>query len=117
MSVRPSLSVIITYHNEGSLLARALDSVWAQTFSGAVEIVLVDDASDARPDLRAEYRWPVRLVRSEKNIGAPAARNLGVAHSEGDLVCFLDADDVYLADRISSHVNFLEGHPDLVMVG
>jgi len=117
MSTRPTVSVVIPYYNEGELLARALQSVFGQTFAGDLEIILVDDASDRPPKLPLQRRWPIEVVTRQKNAGAAAARNLGIRHARADLFCFLDADDVYLPERIQSHVDFLEQHPDVVMVG
>jgi GT2 family glycosyltransferase len=117
MAAPPEVSVIIPYHNEGKLLDIAIASVCAQTYSGALEIIVVDDASEQPPVLGSEHRFPVRLVRSDTNIWLSAARNLGVKHSQANLVCFLDADDAYLPERISSHLEFHRQHPELCLVG
>src|SRR5258708_7360955 len=103
----PLVSVIITYHNEGDLLLRALASVNAQTFDGVLEILVVDDASTLSPPLPATSRFPIRLIRSDENIFLPAARNLAVQHAAGQFFAFLDADDVYLEDRIERHLAYL----------
>ncbi len=116
-SALPTVSVIIPYHNEGHLLTRAIDSICAQTYTGDVEIIVVDDASDVPPPVQGPYRWPVKVVPTETNLKLPGARNWGVQHSKGELLCFLDADDTYLPERIKSHVDFMNERPDLIMVG
>ncbi len=117
MGPRPAVSVIIPYHNEGDLLARAMESVCAQTYTGDLEIIVVDDASDRPPPVQGPYRWPVKVVPTPRNFKLPGARNWGVKHAQADLFCFLDADDTYLPERIQSHVDFLESHPEVIMVG
>jgi glycosyltransferase involved in cell wall biosynthesis len=117
MSPRPTVSVVIPYHNEGDLLTRALDSVCAQTFTGDLEIIVVDDASRLPPPVHGHYRWPVKVVPTPKNVKLPAARNWGVKHAQADILCFLDADDEYLPERVKSHVDFLGQHPEVIMVG
>ena len=114
----PSVAVIITYHNEGNdLLHRALASVNSQTYRGPVEVIVVDDASIIKPKLPAESTYPVTIVRSEKNIKSPAARNLGAEQTYAKCFAFLDADDIFLEDRIKSQVDFLEEHKEVSCVG
>lgn len=113
----PLVSVVIPYHNERDLLPRAIDSVNRQLFTKPVEIVVVDDASEVLPSLPADSRFPVRCIRSSTNLYAGGARNLGVQHSKGDYICFLDSDDEYLPERISSQFEFLERHREVVFVG
>jgi glycosyltransferase involved in cell wall biosynthesis len=113
----PTISVIITYHNEGELLQQAIDSINSQTYKGEIEIVVVDDASENLPILPSNSRLPIRLIRSNRNIYLPAARNLGIRNSSGEFVAFLDADDVYLPEKIEQETKALLGWDDAVMVG
>lgn len=116
--MKPSLvSVIVTYHNEGDLLLNALESIAQQTYRGKVEVVIVDDASDILPEPPSGYRFPTRVFRSETNLRAAVARNLGIQMSRGGFVSFLDADDVYLPNRIELHANYLQNHPEVDVVG
>lgn len=112
-----TVSVIITYHNEGDLLLSAIESVNAQTCTGPVEIIVVDDASTLPPPLPTDSRFPIRLVRSEENIFCAAARNFGIQHATGEFFAFLDADDIFIEDRIERHLAFLSDHPDVLLVG
>jgi glycosyltransferase involved in cell wall biosynthesis len=103
----PLVSVIFCVYNGESTLARALDSVLAQNFSGA-EVVVVDDGStDGTPAILARYAARIGIVRQE-NRGLAAARNAGVAASRGAYVAFIDADDVYLPGRLAQTVAALE---------
>jgi glycosyltransferase involved in cell wall biosynthesis len=116
MVIKPDVSVIITYHNEGELLLRAIESVEQQTYRGGVEVLVVDDASDIVPALPPKYRLPVRTIRSEHNIHAGAARNLGLKETTGEFVCYLDADDAFLPRKIEAQVAYLSDHPGVLAV-
>jgi GT2 family glycosyltransferase len=110
----PTVSVIIPAFNQGQFLATAIDSVLAQTH-GDVEVVVVDDGStDETPDVLAAYAGSrqVRVVR-QANAGVGAARNAGFAASSGSLVCFLDADDYYHADRLAHQVGRFAGASEI----
>lgn len=112
----PVISVIITYHNERDLVNRAVESVIHQDVNVTFEILLVDDASEFPPPLRDEYLTKVRVVRSDSPLYASGARNLGISESQGEYVCFLDADDTYNPGRLASHLAFLNVNHDLVFV-
>jgi glycosyltransferase involved in cell wall biosynthesis len=113
-----SVTVVIPYHNEESaLLDRAIESVHAQSFSGAIDVIVVDDASEQGPEVSADSSIPIQVIRSGKNLGAAGARNLGLEAARGEFVAFLDADDVYLPDKLHGEVNWLLGSPEAVLVG
>lgn len=88
-------SVIIPLYNKAPYVAKAIGSVLAQTFAD-YELIVVDDGSkDNSADIAAqaiEGRSNCRLIR-QNNAGVSTARNNGVAASQGDYLCFLDADD------------------------
>ena len=88
-------SVIIPLYNKALYVAKAVDSVLSQTF-GDYELVIVDDGSkDSSAEEAAkliEGHLNCRLIRQE-NSGVSMARNNGVAVSQGEYLCFLDADD------------------------
>lgn len=106
--MRPSVSVIIPIFNSAKYLAEAIDSVLAQHYS-PVEILVVDDgSSDHGPALASGYGLPVRVI-SIPHQGHPAARNAGVAASTGELIGFLDADDLWTVSKLSLQLEaFLE---------
>ena len=102
----PTISVIIPAYNAAATLARALDSVLAQTWH-AHEIIVVDDGStDATVEVVESYGGLVRYLRQE-NAGPSAARNHGVSVANGDWIAFLDADDWYYTDRLAQHAQMI----------
>lgn len=98
-AVRPFVSVIVVCWNAAEVLERCLEQLFAQDYRDR-EIVVVDDGSDDGTFEIAEHaaaREELTLVRSTRNRGCPAARNLGLRHAGGEIVAFVDADG--FADR------------------
>jgi glycosyltransferase involved in cell wall biosynthesis len=100
----PAFSVIIPTHNRCSLVERAIASVLASTMANDVEIIVVDDASTdgTMKTLQATHQQDpcVRILRSEVNLGPSVGRNRGLAAATGELVLFLDSDDMLLPDAL-----------------
>lgn len=105
MSSEPAVSVVIPAYNRAALIGRALDSVLRQT-CGDLEVIVVDDASTdntgevvgAIADARIHY------IRCDRNAGASAARNTGIAAARGRFVAFLDSDDVWMPDKLEAQL-------------
>ncbi len=111
----PLISVIIPVYNGENYLADAIESVLAQTYP-AVEIIVVDDGStDGSAGIIRQFSPPVRYCFQE-NRGLGAARNRGVSESRGDYLSFLDADDLWLPDKLSRQMEVFQTNPDLDMV-
>jgi len=103
------VSVIIPVWNRADVIAAAVDSVLAQTVDGwSVQLTVVDDAStdDLSGALRP-YGERLACIRHETNKGAAAARNTGIAAAKGDLIAFLDSDDVWLPGKLAIQIAFL----------
>lgn len=95
----PRISVIIPTYNCAAFLPETLESVFAQTYSD-LEIILVDDGStDNTPTVVAPYLNRITYVR-QKNGGLPAARNTGIRAAKGELIALLDADDLWIVDKL-----------------
>lgn len=110
----PEVSVIIATRNRARLLARAVES--ARGAGRDVEIVVVDDAStDGTPDV-CRATPGVRHVRVERGQGLGGARNLGIAASRGELITFLDDDDVRLPGSLDVQAAALRSAPEAGMV-
>jgi glycosyltransferase involved in cell wall biosynthesis len=110
------VSVVIPTFNSGPLVVEAVESVLAQT-RAADEIIVVDDGSaDDTAERLARFAPRVRVIRKE-NGGVATARNRGVAEASGDVVAFLDADDVWHPRKLEMQLPVLESRPELGMVG
>lgn len=101
-------SVIVPTHNRPVMLAAAVASVLAQRVT-AVECIVVDDGSAPPADLAGDRR--LTLLRRDEPGGPAAARNLGLAAATGDVVAFLDDDDLWLPGRLDLALAGLERAP------
>jgi glycosyltransferase involved in cell wall biosynthesis len=109
------ISVIIPAYKAAGTIARALDSVLAQT-RPAAEILVVDDGSpDDIAAALAPYAGRVALLR-KPNGGAASARNWGLDRARGRLIAFLDADDYWEPHKLARQLAVLERHPRVGLV-
>ncbi len=93
------VSIIIPTFNCGAFISEALESVFAQTFT-AYEVIVVDDGStDHTREVINRYEEKVRYIYQE-NRGVSAARNTGIKNARGRFIAFLDADDVWMPEKL-----------------
>ena len=110
------ISVIIPAYNQAAYLAEAIQSVYSQTYKDW-ELVVVDDGStDDTPQVLAGLRDSRLSIVRQANKGVSAARNTGIRLSSAPLVTFLDADDVFLPDKLEALREYLSDHPDVGLV-
>ncbi|MES1925714.1 glycosyltransferase [Salinisphaera sp. T31B1] len=107
-----TVSVVVATYNRADYLAKALDSLLAQTRPPDEVLVIDDGSSDATPDLLAAYGSRIRCIR-QTNSGKPAALNRAIPQARGTHVWIFDDDDYALPHALATHVRFLEDRPDL----
>lgn len=118
MSATPRVSVIVPTHNRPALLAEALHSIGQQTFNH-YEIVVVDDASTppvTLDGLDEAVRARTRIVRHDSSQGGAAAKNTGIQAARGEIVAFLDDDDLYAPTYLQQALDVLDHHPEVDVV-
>jgi glycosyltransferase involved in cell wall biosynthesis len=108
----PLVSVVIPCYNSARYLGETIESVLAQTYAPFEIIVVNDGSTDTTAEIAQSY--PVQYVY-QKNGGISAARNAGVAHSQGKYVLFLDHDDRLLPGAMEVQVKVLEERPECAM--
>jgi len=114
ISSKPLVSVIIPTYNRGWILKEAIDSVLAQDYKG-YELIVVDDGStDNTREILDTYGQNIIVLR-QTNKGVSAARNRGIAEAGGQLVAFLDSDDLWLPRKLSRQVDFFNLNPAAVI--
>jgi glycosyltransferase involved in cell wall biosynthesis len=109
--VQPLVSILINNYNYGQYLAEAIESALAQTYE-PLEVIVVDDGStDGSGAIIAGYGDRIQAIY-QPNQGQAAAFNTGFAHSQGEIICFLDADDVFLPQKVAAIVNVFQSDAD-----
>lgn len=114
MSSLDTVSVVIPTHDRRALIARAIDSVLAQT-RPAEEILCVDDGStDDTSRFLAEAYPSVRALR-QPNRGVSAARNAGILAAAGAFVAFLDSDDEWRKTKLERQIQAMQASPGALL--
>jgi len=115
------VSIVLPFLNMARFLPSAVESVVAQSYPGW-ELIIVDDGSRAEEagiarQLTARHAPRVRMLTHADGLshGASAARNLGITDAQGTYVAFLDADDIWLPEKLARQVEILECFPQAAM--
>ena len=107
----PLASIVIPVFNGERFLAAAIESALGQTYR-PFEVIVVDDGSTDRSAAVARSFAEVRVIE-QQHAGPGAARNRGVAAARGELLAFLDADDLLPADKLEVQISYLREHPEV----
>jgi len=109
------VSVIVPVYNCAQYIGKAIESILAQTYP-VHEIIVVDDGStDGTREALEPYKASIIYVY-QKNAGEPAARNTGIRHSTAEYIAYLDADDLWLPDKLELQMQYLQTHPECELV-
>ena len=110
----PLVSVVIPAYNQAEFLTETLQSVLNQTYQ-KFEIIVVNDLStDHTDEVLKQFADPrIKYIVHEKNMRLPATRNTGMRASQGEIIALLDADDLFLPEKLQAHVDFLHEQPEI----
>lgn len=113
----PLVSVIIPTHNRCKLLKNAIDSILKQTYND-FEIVVVDDSSDDDTEKYVKLYKDKRIkyVRNIISKGGSGARNVGIKHSKGNYIAFLDDDDEWKFNKLEEQMDVFNSSKDIGLV-
>ena len=98
------VSIIITTRNSSSYIEKSLDAVLSQTYK-SYEVLVIDDASNDLIELErviekySEY-ISIRIIKQHIKTNASVTRNIGIKNAVGEIICFLDADDIWCENKI-----------------
>jgi len=114
----PVLSVLLPVYNAAVFLEQAIDSILQQTYCD-FELIVIDDASTDGSDTVLDKISDPRIVRIKfnQNKGIVAALNKALDISRGRFIARMDADDIAAPNRFQLQVQYLEGHPEVAVVG
>lgn len=106
------VSIIMPSYNTAEYIAESIQSVFAQSYKDW-ELLIVDDCSTDNTDevvkpYLADER--IKYLKNEKNSGAAVSRNRALREAKGKWIAFLDSDDLWIPDKLSKQINFMEEH-------
>lgn len=107
------VSIIVPVYRAASYIAETIEMVRGQTYK-KWELILVDDCSpDNSADIIRRIQTShdaerIRLICKESNEGAAKARNTGIKAADGKYIAFLDADDIWLPDKLEKELAFMK---------
>jgi glycosyltransferase involved in cell wall biosynthesis len=110
--MNPVVSVVIATRDRPEMVREAIDSVYAQTLDGDIEVIVVADQSE--PDLglvRQEEGRSTRVISNTRSVGLAGARNSGIEAATGEYVAFCDDDDLWLPEKLERQVAALAAAP------
>lgn len=111
MNKRPLVSIVMPAHNAAGFISESISSVQKQTYENW-ELLVIDDASaDNTSQIVEDFiarDSRIKLHPLPANQGAGFARNIGIKASKGDFISFLDADDLWLPQKLETQLKFME---------
>jgi glycosyltransferase involved in cell wall biosynthesis len=112
----PIVSVILPTYNCALFLPESIGSILLQTYK-SYEIIVVDDGStDNTKEVLSPFMQRIKYIKLEQNRGLPTARNIGIQSAQGKYIAFLDADDLWLPEKLEADMEYFDKHPDISMV-
>jgi glycosyltransferase involved in cell wall biosynthesis len=111
----PRVSIVLPVYNGAATIGETIHSALCQSFSDFELIVIDDGSDDATPALLAAMSDPRITIRRYPNAGLATTRNRGLSLAQGDLIAFLDADDLWLPDKLQLQVAALDSHPEAAL--
>ena len=117
MNSEPMVSIIMNCFNGDQFLKEAMDSIYAQTYQ-SWEIIFWDNAStDSSPEIAKSYDKRVKYFRAKETTLLGKARVLATERAQGDLIAFLDSDDLWIENKLEKQIEiFAASNEDLGLV-
>jgi len=107
------VSIITPSHNASEFISDSIESVLAQTYEDW-EMIIVDDLStdDSVEKIESYCNKDsrIKLIKLQKNSGAGVARNRAIKESKGDMIAFLDADDLWMPQKLEKQLAYMKLH-------
>lgn len=104
-------SVVIPLYNKESFISETIDSVLSQTYNDYEVVIVNDSSTDNSLNVATQYSDTRIKVLSKPNGGVSSSRNFGILNSSGDVICFLDADDIWKETYLEELSKLLDLYP------
>lgn len=112
---QPQISVIIPSYNCDRFLPEAIDSALAQTYQNREILVIDDGSTDQTSAVLQTYGDQIRAIH-QPNQGVALARNHGIRQAKGEWIAFLDADDIFLPDKLTAQMTLAAAYPEVGII-
>ena len=117
-TLNPKVSVIMPAYNGERFIAAAINSILNQTYNNFELIIVEDVSTDETYKEILQFNDPrIHVLRNNKNMGIGYTTNRGLKKSTGKYIALIDDDDIAMPERLEKQVEFLEGHPDIGLLG
>lgn len=120
MNKEPLVSVVMPVYNAEKYVSEAVQSILNQTYNNFEFIIINDCSTDSTPKILEEFQSKddrIKLIHNNKNLRICKSLNKGIKIAQGKYVARMDADDFSYPGRLALQVNFMESHPDVVVLG
>jgi len=107
------ISIIIPYFKKKKFFEKTIHSVLNQTYSNFEIFIIYDDESKDDLDFvkkTSELDSRINLIINNQNLGAGQSRNIGIKHSNGEYIAFIDADDLWHQDKLLMQIKFMQSN-------
>src|SRR5438045_8388133 len=113
------VSVLMSVYNGQEFLCEAIESVSTQSYRDFEFLIIDDGSTDGTPEILRKYAAADERIRVHRheNRGRAESLNVGIELARGEYIARMDADDVALPERLRQQLEFLEGHPDVGLLG
>jgi len=113
MTSKIEFSVIVPAYNCATTITATLNSIRSQTYPVS-EIIVVNDGSTDQTAELLDRESNIIIIINQNNAGVSAARNIGIKTSRHEYIAFLDADDIWLPDKLQNIVKLIQQHPNAI---
>jgi glycosyltransferase involved in cell wall biosynthesis len=113
----PRVTVLMPAYNAAAYIREAVDSVLQQSFTDFELLIINDGSTDTTFDILKTYTDPRIRIETQDNLGLVKTLNKGLQLARAKWVARFDADDVCYPERLQEQIDFLEQHPDYILIG
>jgi len=108
MNTKPSVSIIMPAYNAAKTISDSIQSVLNQTYTDWELIIINDGSSDSTSSIVGAYPDPRIILLEQQNSGVAEARNNGIRHARGNMIAFLDSDDLWIETKLEKFMLFIQ---------
>ncbi len=117
-NIVPDISIVMPVYNGLPYLPQAIESILSQTFINFEFIIINDASKDRSLEVIRSYSDPrIKIIDNPKNLHLISSLNIGLRAAQGKYVARMDQDDISFPERLNKQYDFLQSHPDVILVG